>query len=59
MNINEAKQGIKVEGFDMSNNPISGEITGIVKFAGVALIKTGNDRINVSQAYVKNLKEIK
>lgn len=57
--IKEVKEGMKVEGFDMNNRPVIGEVTGVIRFAGVALIKTGVDRINVTQAYVENLTEVK
>ena len=59
MDIKEVRKDMTVEGFDMDNKPIKGIVFGTVKLAGVALIKTGEDRLDVTHAYAENLKEAK
>lgn len=52
--------GSQVTGRDMNGKEINnGVIESVVKTFGVAIVRTGEDRINVSTAYVTDLEELK
>lgn len=58
MDIKEVRKDMTVEGFNMDNKYIKGKVFGIVGLAGVALVKTGEDRLDITHAYAENLKEV-
>lgn len=46
-----------VSGIDINNNQIQGTVTNVLKCFGIAIIKTGDDRTCITEAYLDNIKE--
>jgi len=55
MNITE---GCKAQGLDFNDNEIVGVVENIIGFCNVALIRTGIDRVNHTEAYIDKLERI-
>lgn len=48
-----------VNGIDMNNKPIKkGQVSNILKALQVAIIKTGEDRLDVTHAYLNDIERI-
>lgn len=50
--------GSQIKGVDLKGNKIQGTIENVVKLAGIAIIKTGEDRTHITEAYINDLEEI-
>lgn len=51
----DIKENDSVTGIDMRGNPIQGTVLNILRTFQVAVIKTGADRLNITEAYVSDL----
>ena len=58
MDIKEIRKNMTVEGLNMDNKNIKGKVFGVIGLASVALVRTGEGRLDVTHAYVENLKEV-
>jgi hypothetical protein len=47
-----------VQGIDLWGNSFIGELVNVVSLAKVAVIKTGKDRLDVTEAYISDIKEV-
>jgi hypothetical protein len=48
----------RVQGTDIWGKSFVGELVSVINLANVAIIKTGDDRLNVTEAYISDIKEV-
>jgi hypothetical protein len=53
------QEGSTVSGINMDGNSINGTVSNVLRSFGVAIVKTGSDRTNVCQCYMRDLEEQK
>jgi hypothetical protein len=57
--MSELKKGMNVQGTNMDGNNIIGKLENIIRLAGVGIVRTGNDRTNITHCYLSDLNEQK
>jgi len=55
---NDIIKGCKVKGFDFKDNEVIGIVNHIVAFGDVAIIRTSDDRLGKTEAYIDRLQRV-